>query len=211
MPCVLTHEDGRTTPWRVERVEFVAALDESLLIEQPVRWQEYLAMHVHHVWRFRPKRDVHGAVEERVLEDLVEADDDVEARHPVRGTAPRVVEIARERSSRHREIAHSPFHEVAGERRLRQMENLRPRPHAVHLRKHFAEPREVRGIVALGGLDLSDCQMNERPHVMGKMLVRLRPGQCSRSTSADARGQTSGVSSQKLPRAMMLPYLTSDS
>jgi hypothetical protein len=44
------------------------------------------------------------------------------------------------------------------------MQYLRSGTHAVHLREHFAKPREVRGIVALGGLDLGDGEMNERRH-----------------------------------------------
>ena len=48
VPGIFAHEDRGASPRRVERADVATALDEALLVEQPVRRQEHLAMDVTH-------------------------------------------------------------------------------------------------------------------------------------------------------------------
>ena len=143
-------------------------------------------MHVSHVGPLGSERCVQRAVEKRVLKDLVEPHDDVERGETIRGAAPRLLQIARERARRHREIPHTSLDEVSSERRFGEVKHLRPRPHRIDLREHLAEPREIGGVVALGRLELSDGEMDEWGHIV-KMSLRNAQGQPSGVNCKDVR------------------------
>ena len=78
VPRILADEHRRASPRRVERADLAAALDEPLLVEQAVRRQEHLAMDVANRAARLAERDVHRAVVQLVVPDLVEAERDVE-------------------------------------------------------------------------------------------------------------------------------------
>jgi hypothetical protein len=160
VPGVLADENAGPPPGEVEGADLVAALDEALLVEQPVGGEKVLAMDV--ADRCPPlgaERDVHRAVVQRALEQLVEADDDVE-RPPVASVASGRqvggVQVAGERAGGDGEVAHAPFEEVAGERGLRELQHVRPRIERAQRAEDVAQAGEVRGVIALARPELGE-------------------------------------------------------
>jgi hypothetical protein len=164
VPRVLADEQRSAPPRRVERAHLPPALDEALLVEEAVRRQEDLAMHVSHDRLAAAERHVHRRVVERVAPDLVEPDHDVERSWTLHRPAIGSVEVARERPGGHSLISDAPLEEVPGERRLRQAEHRRPRVEGVHLGEEGSDPREVAAVIGLARPELRNRQVNERWH-----------------------------------------------
>ena len=149
MPGVLTDQDRRASPRRVERLHAPAGLDEPFLIEDSVGREEHLAVDVADAGVAISQSGVERGVVEPVLVQLVEAEGDVERRGL--GIAVLAREILEQLLRRHGEIPHATLEEVAGERRFRrhdQVGRLRPPPRFPEVR---SEPAEILLVGALVG------------------------------------------------------------
>src|SRR6185437_1069977 len=185
VPGVLADQYGRASPRRIECPNVVAALNESLLVEQPVRRQEVLAVHVQDR-RFRAAQpNAHGAVVERVVPQFVEAEHDVQ--HAFRRHGGQIDPLQRrgERARRDGQFAHAAFQEVARERRFGEMQDIRARRYAIELREHGAEPVKIFGVLTLARRELQRGDLNEWWHAF-----KLAPPQ--RGSNGASRSSSSG-------------------
>jgi hypothetical protein len=161
VPHVLADEQRGAPPRRVERPHLEAALHEALLVEQAVRGEEVLAVHVADgVPVVGAERSVERRVVQRVAPHLVETDHHVERprRQAALGARRAVgaVEVARRAPRRHGELAHAPLDEVARGGRLGQEHGIGARVERGALGEQGAEARDVRGVRALDRLELDD-------------------------------------------------------
>ena len=118
VPGVLADEHREPAPRRIEGANVVAALDETLFVEQTVGGQEVLAVHVPDERRVASESHPQRAVVEDAVPRLVKADRDLERlRSSARGQI-HALQIACERARRARVLAHAALEEVAGERRF---------------------------------------------------------------------------------------------
>jgi hypothetical protein len=164
MPGVLTDEHRRLPPCCPKGANIVTAVDEPLLVEQPVCREKDLAMHVTDDGRLGAERDAQSAVEQRVLEHLVKANYDIEraGRAYRAGVHPR--QIIGQRASAHGEVANAPLDEVARQRGFREMDEVGARLERIDLREDAAKSLQVRRILAFARLELDDRNVDRWRH-----------------------------------------------
>ena len=81
-----------------------------------------------------------------------------------------LVEIAGERTCRHRDVADATLEEVSGERGLGQAEELRSRVQGVHLHEEVAKPRQVGRVFPLSGRELRHSDLDGHTYIKKAML-----------------------------------------
>jgi len=160
MPGVFAHEQRRASPRRIERADLASTFDEALFVEHAVRRQKHLAVHVPHDRLAAAQRHVDSAVVQLVLPFLVEAQHDVEHSRRCHAGAIQLVQVAGERARGDRDLADAAFQEIAGQRGLRQAEQLRPGLQCVDLGKQIAKATEVESVVAFLGTELRDGELD---------------------------------------------------
>ena len=157
MPRVLADEHRGAAPRRVERTDLVAALDESLLVEQSVRRQERLAVNVQDLGRASAPH-VRQAVVQVAIELLVEPDHGVDRRAAgMRRRSPAASSAAAERH-----LADAALDEVAGQRRFGKLHHLRAWFERGRLREHLAHAAQVALDVPFPRTELGDGDVQER-------------------------------------------------
>ena len=166
MPRILADQHGRAAPRRVERADGVAALDEPLLVEQAVRREEVLPVHVQDLRRAAAAH-VREAVVQVAFELLVESDHRVDRRAAVRRG-----ESGGELAGGQRHLANAALDEVAGERRLGKLHHVRARIERGRLREHLAYPAEVALNVPLPWPELGDGDVQERHRSKARTVDR---------------------------------------
>ena len=101
-----------------------------------------------------------------VLEQLVEADRDVE---PAGGGLHRAVllgEVAQQGAGGDGDVPHAALHEIAGGGGLRRHQQVDLGLDAGDLRQHAADPRHVGGVVPFTRADLGDGEVRHRGNVL---------------------------------------------
>jgi hypothetical protein len=154
VPGVFADEHCRPAPAGVERLHGAAGLDEALLVEDAVGRQEDFAVDVPDAGVRAAERGVERGVVQPVLEDLVEADRDVERWSARRAVLP--AEVVEQPLGGDGEVPHAAFDEIAGERCLRREEQFRRLRPARHLAEERAEPAEILVVRPLPGPELGD-------------------------------------------------------
>jgi hypothetical protein len=135
------------------------SIDKAFLVEQAVRRQEILPVHVKDARGTVAKPHVGDAVVQVVAPLFVEAHHHIQRpSRPIvhRAIGECLVEIAGQRSGRDRDIAHATFDEVAAEHCLGEMQDVRMRRQHSHLGENVAETIEVGAIITLVRVQLGD-------------------------------------------------------
>jgi hypothetical protein len=145
---------------RPHAADVAPALDEALFVEQAVRRQEDLPVHVADERHRLAERDVERAVVQLVPPDLVEPDADVDRRP----RAVNAMQVGGETTSRDRVLANAPLEEVPAERRLGEAHEAGARLERGGLRQQLPDPGEIAGVVALPWLELGERERDEGGH-----------------------------------------------
>ena len=173
VPRIFAHQNGCASPRCFEGADIGAAFHKPFFVEESVRRQIILAMHMTQNRRtvIEPDGDVGRAVVQRLAPPLVEANDDIDRHtaHAGRGAGHPVgvVQIVRERTGRAGDFAHGPFNEIPRERSLREVHNLRARIERRSLRAQRTDTGQVGRRVTLFGGELADGKRQGADRITG--------------------------------------------
>ncbi len=171
VPGVLAHQQRGAPPRRIERTHVASPLDESLFVEQPVGWEEHLAVHmVNHRAGRCPECHIHRAVVQGALPLFVKADDDIERagrrdrrRH---GATVGLVQLARHCPGGTGGIPHPAFEEIPGERGLGELKDpWSNRIGSVERGEQRPETRQILRESSFTGTELGQRDGQRRRHI----------------------------------------------
>ena len=178
MPRVLADEDRRAAESRFEGLQAPSTREKALLVENAIRGQEHLAMHVHDLVRRRR----HGKVQCRIIirpaRIFVKPEHDIDGRaQRPRSGAPSIRDALRERFRIEGEFVYGAFEKIARQRRFGENDEIVGLDVGGELREDRLHFGHIRHDVAFARLALDDRDfhtMLRRRRARRKLRARHR-------------------------------------
>src|SRR5262249_7930723 len=166
MPRVLAHERRGAPHREVEGAHVLPALHEALLVEHPVGREGGLAVACAPGPLLGPPRAAPPGCGGACSASSLGARDHFQRLRRLRVRDVRALQVGGERARGHGRIAHAPFEEIPGERRLGEVQDVGTGIERVELREELAQAREVRRVLALAGRELKGREMHDGSHTV---------------------------------------------